>query len=54
MRVLDRFLTYARSKLGMWFARKDQIADYALQTKGTTPVIHRGAPTDSGLPGPAG
>lgn len=53
VRVMDRFLTYARSKPGVWFARKDEIAAYALDTKGTTPVIHRGSPTVSGLPGPA-
>ena len=53
VRVLDRFLTYARSKPGVWFARKDEIANYALETKGTTPVIRRGPPTETGLPGPA-
>ena len=26
VRVLDRFLTYAKSKPGVWFARKDEIA----------------------------
>lgn len=53
VRVFDRFLTYARSKPGIWFARKDEIAAYALQTKGLTPVIRRGAPTTTGMPGPA-
>lgn len=53
VRVLDRFLAYARSRPGVWFARKDEIAAYALKTKGTTPVVHRGLPTETGLPGPS-
>lgn len=53
VRVLDRFLTYARSKPGVWFARKDEIAKYALQTKGQTPVFERGPATETGLPGPS-
>ncbi len=53
VRVLDRFLTYARSKPGVWFARKDEIAKYALQTKGMTPVFDRGPATETGLPGPS-
>ncbi len=31
VRVLDRFLTYARSRPGVWFARKDEIAEWALK-----------------------
>ncbi|TXC67923.1 polysaccharide deacetylase family protein [Sphingomonas ginsenosidivorax] len=54
VRLLDRFLTYAKSKPGVWFARKDEIASYALQTKGSpTPIVSRGSPTETGLPGPA-
>jgi hypothetical protein len=53
VRVLDRFLTYARSKPGVWFARKDEIAAWALEHRGTTPVYERGAPTITGLPGSA-
>ena len=50
VRVLDRFLTYARSKPGVWFARKDEIAKYALETRGNpTPVIQRG-PADRDRP----
>jgi hypothetical protein len=30
VRALDRFLTYARGKPDVWFARKDEIARYAL------------------------
>jgi peptidoglycan/xylan/chitin deacetylase (PgdA/CDA1 family) len=55
VRLLDRFLTYAKSKPGVWFARKDEIARYALETKGSpTPIVRRGPPTETGLPGPAG
>ena len=53
VRVLDRFLAYAKSKPGVWFARKDQIAQWALANRAATPVRDRGAPTVSGLPGSA-
>ena len=54
VRVLDRFFAYAKSKPGVWFARKDEIASYALETKGSpTPIVSRGSPTETGLPGPA-
>ena len=53
VRVLDRFLTYARSKPDVWFARKDEIARWALSNRSATPVVKRGPPTVSGLPGPA-
>lgn len=52
VRVLDRFLTYAKSKDGVWFARKDEIARYALANRSTTLVINRGSPNVTGLPGP--
>ncbi|GBQ91470.1 polysaccharide deacetylase family protein [Asaia krungthepensis] len=52
VRALDRFLTYARSKPGVWFARKDDIARHALATTGQTPVLQRGSPLETGLPGP--
>ena len=52
VRVLDRFLTYARGKADVWFARKDEIARYALDNRARTPVIDRPSPTVSGLPGP--
>jgi peptidoglycan/xylan/chitin deacetylase (PgdA/CDA1 family) len=52
VRALDRFLTYAKSKTGVWFARKDEIARYALANRAGTPVINRGSPADTGLPGP--
>jgi len=53
VRVLDRFLAYARSKPGVWFARKDEIAAWALEHRSITPVYDRGAPTVTGLPGSA-
>src|ERR1700754_2151594 len=53
VRVLDRFLTYARSRPGVWFARKDEIAEWALKTRGQTPILDRGPAGLSGLPGPA-
>lgn len=53
VRALDRFLTYARSKSGVWFARKDEIARWALEHRELTPVAHRGAVEQTGLPGPS-
>ena len=53
VRSLDRFLTYARSKPDVWFARKDEIARWALSTRSATPIIQRGPPTVTGLPGSA-
>jgi peptidoglycan/xylan/chitin deacetylase (PgdA/CDA1 family) len=53
VRVLERFLTYVRSRPGVWFARKDEIAAWALEQRSATPVYDRGAPTISGLPGSA-
>jgi peptidoglycan/xylan/chitin deacetylase (PgdA/CDA1 family) len=53
VRVLDRFLTYAKSKRGVWFARKDEIADWALKTRKITPYLDRGPVTKTGLSGPA-
>jgi peptidoglycan/xylan/chitin deacetylase (PgdA/CDA1 family) len=52
VRVLDRFLTYAKSKPDVWFARKDEIARYALLNRAATLVINRGSPAKTGLPGP--
>jgi peptidoglycan/xylan/chitin deacetylase (PgdA/CDA1 family) len=53
VRVLDRFLKYAKSKPGVWFARKDEIANWALKTRDQTPVLDRGPVSVSGLSGPA-
>jgi peptidoglycan/xylan/chitin deacetylase (PgdA/CDA1 family) len=51
VRALDRFLTYAKSKKAVWFARKDEIARYALINRAATPVLERGSPSVTGLPG---
>lgn len=51
IRMLDRFLTYAKSHDGVWFARKDEIARWALDHREETPVLHRGDPNQTGLPG---
>ncbi len=51
IRMLDRFLTYARSHSGVWFARKDEIAKWALEDRQNTPVVHRGPASVTGLPG---
>jgi peptidoglycan/xylan/chitin deacetylase (PgdA/CDA1 family) len=53
VRVLDRFLAYAKSKPDVWFARKDEIADWALKTRNLTPALDRGPVGVSGLSGPA-
>ena len=49
--MFDRFLTYAKSHDDMWFARKDEIAKWALEHKEDTPIVHRGPPSVTGLPG---
>src|SRR6202022_4669728 len=54
VRVLDRFLTYAKGKEDVWFARKDEIARYVLANRASTPVVDRGPPSVTGLPGPTG
>ncbi|MBV9873580.1 MAG: polysaccharide deacetylase family protein [Verrucomicrobia bacterium] len=53
VRPLDRFLTYARGYKDVWFARKDEIARWALQTRTQTPVVERGPAGLTGLPGPS-
>jgi peptidoglycan/xylan/chitin deacetylase (PgdA/CDA1 family) len=51
VRVLDRFLGWARERSDVWWARRDEIADWALATPTTTPTINRAAVEQSGLPG---
>jgi peptidoglycan/xylan/chitin deacetylase (PgdA/CDA1 family) len=51
VRSLDRFLTYARSKPDVWFARKDQIARWALANRAGTLIRRSVPPTVSELPG---
>jgi peptidoglycan/xylan/chitin deacetylase (PgdA/CDA1 family) len=50
-RVLDRFLTWACRRAGVWWARRDEIADWALGTRDVTPTIERRPVEESGLPG---
>ena len=54
VRALDRFLTYAKSKDDVWFARKDEIARYVLANRAGTPVVDRGPSSVTGLPGATG
>lgn len=51
IRLLDRFLTYARSHEDVWFARKDEIARWVLENRQNTPVVDRGPANVTGLPG---
>src|SRR5229473_7812553 len=51
VRALDRFLTYAKAKEQVWFARKDEIARWVLSHRAGTPVVRRDPPSVSGLPG---
>ena len=53
IRVLDRFLTYAQSFGDVWFARKDEIANWALSHREDTPVIIDRPSSTEGLPGSA-
>jgi hypothetical protein len=53
VRVLDRFLSYAESKPSVWFARKDQIADWVMTTRSLTAYLDRGPVGKTGLSGPA-
>jgi len=50
IRALDRFFTYAKSHDGVWFARKEEIARWALSQRQFTPIVHRGPPAETGLP----
>ena len=52
IRALDRFLTHAKSKRDVWFAREDEIVRYVLANRVGTPVFNRGSPSVTGLPGP--
>jgi peptidoglycan/xylan/chitin deacetylase (PgdA/CDA1 family) len=50
-RVLDRFLTWARERPAVWWARRDEIADWALSTPEITLRVDREPAEISGLPG---
>ena len=51
IRMLDRFLTYAKSHDDVWFARKDEIAKWVLANRNDTPILPRGPASVTGLPG---
>jgi hypothetical protein len=51
VRVLDRIFGRLRDHGGVWWARKDQIARWALDHPDTTPWIERDPAPVSGLPG---
>jgi peptidoglycan/xylan/chitin deacetylase (PgdA/CDA1 family) len=51
VRVLDRFLSWARQRPNVWWAPRDQIARWALATPEITPTVERAPAEVSGLPG---
>jgi peptidoglycan/xylan/chitin deacetylase (PgdA/CDA1 family) len=51
VRVIDRFLNYAKQHDGVWFAKKEEIAKYALSTPNITPNVIRDVAEISGLAG---
>ena len=53
VRVLDRVLTRLREHDGVWWARKDQIADWILTHPDTAAWVERDPAPVSGLPGPS-
>ena len=42
-----------KGKPGVWFARKDEIADWAMKTRDKTPYLDRGPVGKTGLSGPS-
>jgi peptidoglycan/xylan/chitin deacetylase (PgdA/CDA1 family) len=54
VRALDRFLARTCQRQDVWWARRDQIADWALATPEITSTVERGRAEDSGLPGGSG
>jgi peptidoglycan/xylan/chitin deacetylase (PgdA/CDA1 family) len=51
VRSLDRILTVLGKYPDVWWARRDEIADWALATPEVTPVVEREPAEISGLPG---
>ena len=51
--MYDRVFDYMRSRDGMWFARKDEIAHWAMTHREATPTVQRGPAAKTGLPGPS-
>ena len=50
VRSLERGLEHIMKHKGVWFARRDEIAKWALSTPDITPHIDRGSAAVSGLP----
>jgi len=48
--VLDRFLTYAKSKPGIWSDHNNEIAVWALEHRSIALVGETGTPMITGLP----
>jgi peptidoglycan/xylan/chitin deacetylase (PgdA/CDA1 family) len=53
IRMFDRVFDHMRRKKGVWFARKDEIARWALTHREHTPIVKRGPAGETGLPGSA-
>ncbi|MDP9843185.1 hypothetical protein [Streptosporangium lutulentum] len=53
VRVLDRVLTQLREYDGVWWACKDQIADWILTDPESAAWVERDPVSVSGLPGPS-
>jgi hypothetical protein len=49
--VLDRILMRLRQRDGVWWARKDEIAEWILDRPDTAPWVEREPAPISGLPG---
>jgi hypothetical protein len=54
IRMFDRVLDHMQRKKDVWFARKDEIARWALTNREHTLIVERGPAGETGLPGPAG
>ena len=50
IRVFDRVFDHMRRKDNVWFARKDEIARWALTHREHTPIVERGPAGEQGCP----
>jgi peptidoglycan/xylan/chitin deacetylase (PgdA/CDA1 family) len=53
VRMLGRVLQHIGRQQGVWFARRDEIARWAVAHPEQTPVVRRGRVAETGMPGPA-
>jgi hypothetical protein len=51
IRMFDRVFDHTRQKKDVWFARKDEIARWALKHREHTPIVKRGPVGETGLAG---